>query len=92
MSRPAGGTYGRHLHFQNLIDSRGDLIAVFVAILPMDIQHDRPAEEIERMRMHVFRIARLFAWRQRAPGEPIGRDVLPDDYRRTSAPFGFSDS
>ncbi len=22
---------------------------------------------------------------------PIGRDVLPDDYRRTSAPFGFSD-
>lgn len=23
---------------------------------------------------------------------PIGRDMLPDDYRRTSAPFGFSDS
>ncbi|WP_199554038.1 helix-turn-helix domain-containing protein [Sandaracinobacteroides hominis] len=22
---------------------------------------------------------------------PIGRDMLPDDYRRTSAPFGFSD-
>lgn len=22
---------------------------------------------------------------------PIGRDVLPDEYRRTSAPFGFSD-
>lgn len=22
---------------------------------------------------------------------PIGRDVLPDDYRRTSTPFGFSD-
>jgi hypothetical protein len=22
---------------------------------------------------------------------PIGRDVLPDDYRRTIAPFGFSD-
>lgn len=23
---------------------------------------------------------------------PIGRDVLPDDFRRTSSPFGFSDS
>lgn len=23
---------------------------------------------------------------------PIGRPILPDDYRRTSAPFGFSDS
>ncbi|HPU16624.1 MAG TPA: short-chain fatty acyl-CoA regulator family protein, partial [Polymorphobacter sp.] len=23
---------------------------------------------------------------------PIGRDMLPDDYRRASAPFGFSDA
>jgi len=23
---------------------------------------------------------------------PIGRSILPDDIRRTSAPFGFSDS
>ncbi|MBU1461934.1 MAG: DUF2083 domain-containing protein, partial [Alphaproteobacteria bacterium] len=22
---------------------------------------------------------------------PIGRDMLPDDYRRTRAPFGFAD-
>jgi hypothetical protein len=23
---------------------------------------------------------------------PLGRQILPDDYRRTDVPFGFSDS
>ena len=51
---------------------------------------DRPAETPTPIGITCRLCQRAECTARSAP--PIGRQILPDDIRRTSAPFGFSDS
>ena len=61
-----GRTAGR----QGPVDAQGDPVAVLVAVLPVDVDHDRPAQQVEGPRVHVFAVAGQFVGGDSVQGSP----------------------